>query len=316
MERVGSAVELRQLEVFLAVVEAGTISAAARRLGAAQSAVSTVVRALEEDLGVALFVRTSRRAVVTDAGRALLPEARRVLAGVAEARSAVLDADGGPSGPLAVGVVTTMHPVDLPLLLQGFTTANPRVSVSMRVFADGSRGLLRALVDGELDVAFLSWPFRPPASVVLRHLDRTAFRLLLPPGHPLASSRPVELADLAGDRWIDGPPGFANRLQVDALFARVGATRRVVLEVPDVSTFPRYVAAGLGPAFVPGSVPVRAGCHEQPVAGEPLSWTLSLATSRPSPERPVRKAVTAFTEAVDRHVRRAAPSAGVSTRGR
>jgi DNA-binding transcriptional LysR family regulator len=297
-------VELRQLEVFLAVVEAGTISAAARRLGAAQSAVSTVVRALEVDLGAALFVRTSRQALVTDAGRALLPEARRLLAAASDVRAAVRDAEGGPAGPLSVGIVTTMHPVDLPRLLQRFTAANPRVSVSMRVFADGSRGLLRALVDGELDAAFLSWPYRPPGTVHLRHLDRTSFRLLLPAGHPLASPAPVELADLAGERWIDGPPGFGNRLQVDAMFARVGATRRVVLEVPDVSTFPRYVAAGLGPAFCPGSVGVPAGCHEQPVAGEPLSWALSLATLRPTTDRPVRKAVAAFAEAVDREVRR------------
>lgn len=305
--------ELRQLEVFLAVVEAGTISAAGRRLGTAQSAVSTALRALEEDLGAALFVRTSRRAVLTDAGRALLPEARGLVAGVSGARAAVREAGDGPAGPLAVGIVTTMHPVDLPRLLQRFTAANPRVSVSMRVFADGSRGLLRALVDGELDAAFLAWPFRPPGSVQLRHLVRTPFRLLLPAGHPLASRTPLELADLAGERWIDGPPGFGNRLQVDAMFERHGAARRVVLEVPDVSTFPRYVAAGLGPAFVPGSVPVPAGCHEQPVAGEELAWTLSLATARPSPDRPARKAVTAFTEAVERDVRRHRP---LSTPGR
>jgi DNA-binding transcriptional LysR family regulator len=303
-------VELRQLEVFLAVVEAGTISAAARRLGTAQSVVSTVVRALEEDLGATLFVRTSRRAVPTDAGRALLPEARRLVAGVSDARAAVREAEDGPAGPLAVGVVTTMHPVDLPRLLQRFTTAHPRVSVSMRVFADGSRGLLRALVEGELDVAFLSWPFRPPAAVQLRPLVRTPFRLLLPAAHPLASAAPLDLADLAGERWIDGPPGFGNRLQVDAVFERLGARRHVVLEVPDVSTFPRYVAAGLGPAFVPGSVPVPAGCHEQPVAGEELGWTLSLATVRPAAGRPVRRAVAAFAAAVERDVRR------VSTRGR
>jgi DNA-binding transcriptional LysR family regulator len=306
----GGGVELRQLEVFLAVVEAGTISAAARGLGSAQSVVSTAVRALEEDLGVVLFVRTSRRAVLTDAGRALLPEARRLLAGAAEARAAVRDAEDGPAGPLAVGVVTTMHPVDLPRLLRRFTTANPRVSVSMRVFADGSRGLLRALVEGELDAAFLSWPFRPPGTVQLRPLVRSPFRLLLPAGHPLASPEPVGLADLAGERWIDGPPGFGNRLQVDAMFDRAGARRQVVLEVPDVSTFPRYVAAGLGPAFVPGSVPVPPGCHEQPVAGEEPGWTLSLATARPSPARPARRAVAAFAEAVEREVR------GVSTRGR
>jgi len=299
--------ELRQLEVFLAVVEAGTISAASRRLGLAQSAVSTLVRSLEDDLGATLFTRTSRAAVPTDAGRALLPQARRLLAGVGEARSAVREADDGPSGPLSVGIVTTMHPVDLPRLLHRFTTRHPRVSISMRVFADGSRGLLRALVDAELDVAFLSWPFRPPAAVQLRELVRTSFRLLLPADHALASSRPVELSELTGERWIDGPPGFGNRLQVDVLFDRIGARRSVVLEVPDVSTFPNYVAAGLGVAFTPGTVPVPRGVHDQPVAGVDLAWSLSLATVRSTPDRPARKAVTAFVEEVDRDVHRGQP---------
>nr|WP_246315504.1 LysR family transcriptional regulator [Kineococcus aurantiacus] len=295
---------MRQLEVFLAVVETGTISAAARRLGSAQSAVSTVVRTLEEDLGATLFTRTSRRAVPTDAGRALLPEARRLVAGAAHARAAVREAGDGVAGPLAVGVVTTMHPVALPRLLHRFTTAHPRVSVSLRVFADGSRGLLRALVDGELDVAFVSWPFRSPAAVELRTLVRTSFRLLLPQGHPLSSERPLELAELAGEQWIDGPPGFGNRLQVDALFDRAGARRTVRLEVPDVSTFGQYVAAGLGVAFVPGTAPVPAGVREQPVAVGDLAWELSLATARPTGERPTRRAVAAFCEEVARDVRR------------
>jgi DNA-binding transcriptional LysR family regulator len=289
-------VDLAQLETFLAVVETGTISAAARRLGSAQSTVSTVVRGLEDDLGVALFTRTSRRAVLTDAGRALLPEARRLLAGAEQARAAVREADAGPSGPLAVGVVTTMHPVDLPSLLSTFTTAHPRVSVSLRVVADGSRGLLRALVEGELDVAFLSWPFRPPGTVELRPLLRTPFRLLVPAAHP--TTGPVALADLAGERWVDGPPGFGNRLLVDVAFDRVGARRTVAVEVPDVSTYGAYVAAGLGMAFVPGTVPVPPGVRELPLQEPPPPWTLSLATRRATPDRPVRRAVDAFVEEV------------------
>jgi DNA-binding transcriptional LysR family regulator len=302
-------VELVQLQTFLAVVEAGTLSAAARRLGSAQSTVSTVVRGLEDDLGVALFTRTSRQAVLTDAGRALLPQARRLLAGAAEARTAVREADAGPSGPLTVGVVTTMHPVDLPSLLHRFTTAHPLVSVSMRVLADGSRGLLRGLVEGELDVAFLSWPFRPPGAVELRPLVHTTFRLLVPAGHRAPAGRAVALADLAGERWIDGPPGFGNRLLVDAAFDRVGARRTVAVEVPDVSTFGAYVAAGLGVAFVPGTVPVPAGVRELALAGPPLEWSLALATRRATADRPGRRAVDAFVVEVAQQVR-------VSTRGR
>ncbi|MEZ0491581.1 LysR family transcriptional regulator [Kineococcus sp. TBRC 1896] len=290
--------DLTQLETFLAVAEAGTISAAGRRSGSAQSTVSTVLRALEDDLGVTLFTRTSRRAVLTDAGRALLPEARRLLAGAAEARTVVREAEAGPAGPLTVGVVTTMHPVDLPSLLSTFTTAHPRVSVSMRVVADGSRGLLRGLVDGELDVAFLSWPFRPPASVELRPLVRAPFRLLVPPAHPAPADRPVALADLAGERWVDGPPGFGNRLLVDAAFDRVGARRTVAVEVPDVSTFGSYVAAGLGIAFVPGTVPVPPGVRELVLTEPPPQWSLALATRRATPERPVRRAVDAFVAQV------------------
>ena len=289
--------ELRQLEVFLAVVDTGTFTAAGRRLHLVQSAVSATLRALETELGARLFERTARRAVLTDAGLALLPEARTALAATAAARSAVADVREGVRGPLAVGTMTTTHLIDLPRLLGRFQETHPQVTISLRTLAHGSRDLEAAVVAGELDVAFVSVPGRTPPGLRLRPLARFPMHLLLPLGHPAADAREIALADLLADRWIDSPPGFGNRTVVDAAFAEDSLTRVVGIEVADVPTLPAYVAAGLGVAVVPGYVPVdEATVHVRQVRGHDLTWPMSLATSIRRPERTVVRSFAAVVE--------------------
>ncbi|MEE6257340.1 LysR family transcriptional regulator [Plantactinospora sonchi] len=289
--------ELRHLEVFLAIAEEGTLTAAGDRLRLVQSGVSSTLRALEAELGAALFTRTARRAVLTDAGRALLPEARTTLAAAATARQAVREAQAGLRGPLAVGTMTTMQPLDLPRLLGRFQSRHPAVTVSMRAFPDGSVGLVRALTEGELDVAFVSVNGPPPPGVTVRQLTRVPLQLIMPPDHPLGAVPDVSLAELAGDRWIDSPLGFGNRSVVDEAFARAALLRSITLEIADVTSIPAYVQAGLGVALVPATIPLDdSRLAPQRLRGEALYWSMSLATA----DGPIRRrVVTTFVEAVE-----------------
>src|SRR4051812_50109542 len=102
--------ELRHLATFAAVAEEGSFTRAAGRLHVVQSAVSSGVRALERELGVTLFDRTTHRVQLSEAGRALLPEARRTLAAAAAARDAVDQLRGGLRGPGRVGVMLAAGP--------------------------------------------------------------------------------------------------------------------------------------------------------------------------------------------------------------
>ncbi len=289
--------ELRHLEVFLAVVETGTFTAAGQKLHLVQSGVSATLHTLEQELGARLFVRTARSAVLTDAGQALLPEARATLAAAACARAVVADVRAGLRGPLAVGTMFTMNLVDLPRLLGRFQDSHPHVTVSLRSLARGTSDLEAAVADGDLDVAFVASAGGVHPGLLLRPLASVPMRLLLPLGHPAADSPDVALADLAGERWIDSPVGFGNRTLVDDAFAAEGLRRTVGIEVADVPTIPAHVAAGIGVAIVPAYVPMDpALMHVREVRGHEMTWSMSLATGTRRAERTV---VRAFAELVE-----------------
>ncbi len=278
-------VELRQLECFLAVVDEGTFTAAATRLRVVQSAVSSTIKGLERALRVSLFDRGPGRPTLTDAGRRLVPEARRMLDLAATAAEVVRTEI---TGDLHIGVMSALGKVDLPKVLAAYRATHPQVRLHVKVMPRGSAGLTEALRTGRLDVAFISSPAAP--DLALTPITHEPMHLLLPPGHPMADAEPT-LYDLAQETWIDGPEGFGNRTIVDAAFTAAGLTREVALEVADSSWVPDFVAAGLGIGFVPTGIPIPETVHKRQLAD--LRWPLYVATTR---ERANRPSVRAFID--------------------
>ncbi|MCL8025138.1 LysR family transcriptional regulator [Nocardioides bruguierae] len=286
--------ELRQLELVLAVAEEGTLSRAAARLHVVQSAVSASLASLERELGTPLFVRTPRRAVPTDAGTALLEVARRTLAEAGRAREVVREAVDGLRGTLTVGTMTTHHPLDLPALLGRFARSHPAVHLELRSDPEGARGLVTKVASGDLDVALAS-AVGDLDGVQSVRLGASPMRLLLAPEHPLAGRATVTLADLRGESWVCAPRGFGNRQIADAACAAAGVPRRVSLEVAQVHAIPDFVRAGLGPALHIGDDPAPGLASPRVVgpAAEDLVWPVDLVT-RPAPrQRAVTKAFAA-----------------------
>ena len=282
--------ELRHLEYFLAVAEELSFTRAAERLHVVQSAVSAAIRALEQTLGSALFERTSQRVALTAAGVALLPEARATLDAARAAREAVQLSRGSLQGSVHIGTMTSVTQLDLPGLLGRFHHLHPAVSLRLVVSPLGTAGLVKSLLAGSLDVTFVSLPGGAPAGVSVRDLYTTRMALLAPAGHPLvrAGARaPLELAELAGEPFIDAPVGYGNRDVVDRAFAAAGLRRTVILEATDVGTTASFVRAGLGLAFLHDSAALTdtAGVVTLPLADTSLRWKLSVAVSatrRPS----------------------------------
>jgi DNA-binding transcriptional LysR family regulator len=279
--------ELRHLEYFLAVADELNFTRAARRLHVVQSGVSATVRQLERDLGSPLFERDAKRVALTDAGEALLPQAREVLAAAQAARDAVDQVRGGLRGTITVGTMTSVAVLDLPALFGRFHADHPAVAIRLQVAPSGSAGLAREVLDGELDLAFVALPGRAPAGISLRHLASVPLVALLPAGHPLADREEVALADLVGDPFIDSPVGYGNRSIVDQAMAAAGLARQVAIEVADVSTAAAYVRHGLGVALMPDFATAPGDPHLRvlPLAGHRLHWTLAVATAserRPS----------------------------------
>src|SRR4051794_18849884 len=245
--------ELRHLATFVAVAEEGSFTRASARLHIVQSAVSAGVRALERELDAALFDRTTHRVQLTDAGSALLPEARATLAAARAAREAVDAVRGGLRGTVTLGIMqgSASGSIDIAALLAAFHADHPAVELHAR--QGHSAEMAEQVRDGGLDFAFLALPRRRAGGLHLTPLGREPMLLALHEDHPLAGRSDVELTALADETFADGPPTWGTRIAVDRAFAAAGAECHVTLEVNDTQTLVDFVRHGLAAASLPRS---------------------------------------------------------------
>jgi DNA-binding transcriptional LysR family regulator len=246
--------ELRQLRHFLALAEERSVTRAAAREHIVQSGLSNSVHALEQSLGTVLYVRGTRPVRLTDTGTALAVSARKVLAAAAEAQASVRERQGVLAGQLRVGVMQSAeYLVPLAASLASFAARHPRVEVQLR--QDAALSMLTDVEEGRLHCAIV--PAVPGRRLPLRFapLAREPLRLALPRAHPLAARPEIELADLAGEWFVDVRPDWSARLLNDAAFAEQGIARRIRCEVNEWLLFVELVTAGLGIGFVPGRLP-------------------------------------------------------------
>jgi DNA-binding transcriptional LysR family regulator len=276
--------DLRHLEYFVAVAEERNFTRAAARLHVVQSGVSAVIKSLERELGTELLERNSKRVALTNAGEVLLPRARAALDAVRDARDAVDEVRGGLRGTIRIGTLTSITLVDIPSVMGEFHRLHPGVVLRLTVSPNGSIGLVDAVRDGTLDIAFASVPGRPPAGIRVRELFRERMGLAVPLGHRLAEADDVGLADLEGELFIDFPPGYGNRIVVDQALAAAGVHRQVAIEVTDVGEAANFVREGLGLTLVPEFiVRNRSGLALKMIRDVDLEWPLGLVTSSVRP---------------------------------
>ncbi|MFF5760490.1 LysR family transcriptional regulator [Streptomyces longwoodensis] len=277
--------ELRQLECFVAVADEANFTRAAARLHVVQSAVSSTIKSLERELGTSLLDRTSKRVFLTDAGAALLPRARATLHAAREAADAVAEVRGGLRGTLRLGTLTSVRLLDLAALLGEFHRRHPGVVLQTSALPSGSQGLVEALLERRLDLAFVSLPGSRPAGIELIDLTSSVLDLVVPAGHPLARRERVSIGDLAGLDFVDSPVGYGNRAVADRAFAAASATRRVAVEITDIGTGVDFVRHGLGVALLPRfALRPAADIVIRTVHDADLDWPLSLAV--PDDHRP------------------------------
>jgi len=272
-------VELRHLEYFVAVAEELSFTRASRRLHVVQSGVSSAIQGLERELGAALFDRDRHRVTLTEAGRALLPEARATLAAAQAAADAVAETTAGLRGALSIGTMISTGPVGLPVLLGRFHEQHPGVLVKLRVMPGGSAELAREVISGGLDLALLSLPGEAPAGLAVRPLAQEPLALICAAKHPLASVESVPLETLAEEAFIDFPVGWGTRAVVDRAFAAAGIDRRVSFEVADYATAAGLVGNGLGVAFVPTSTAASLDGVARVRVDAALDWRILVATA-------------------------------------
>jgi DNA-binding transcriptional LysR family regulator len=285
-------VELRQLEYFVAVAEEGSFTRGARRVRVAQSAVSATIQKLERELGVPVFLREAAGVTLTDAGTALLPEARGLLGAERRARDTVEQVRGGLRGTIRMGTLTSVGArpasrgllvVDLPQVLGRFHVTHPLVTFQLRTAPRGSAGHLADLLAGELDLALVGTVERPEG-IRLHRLGSVPLSFVCARRHRLADATSVSLEELADETFIDFPRGWGNRTLTDRAFAAAGIVRNVPFEAADQDTALGLVRNGLGVTLLP-----RAGSEEEGICVidvEGADLDLPIALAMPSDRRP------------------------------
>lgn len=243
--------ELRHLRYFVAVGDALSFGRAALALHIAQPPLSRAIRSLEQELGAALFDRDTRGVRLTDAGAALLPEARRLLRDAESLRQNARQYAAGEAGTLAIGFVSTASYNVLPALVPAFRARRPGVRLALR---EGTTDVqLPALVAGELDVGFVIARSVPP-SLQYVALHREPLIAALPARRRWPSR--LKLARLAGESFILFPREVAPDLH-DAILATcraAGFAPRIGQEAIQMQTIVSLVAGGMGVALVPASL--------------------------------------------------------------
>ena len=293
--------ELRQLTVFVAVAEEGSFTRAADRLHVVQSAVSAGIRNLERELGARLFDRSTHKVALSDAGRALLPEARATLAAAATARDAVDAVSGGVRGTVVIGTMQAqgMRAIDVVKVLAEFRSEHPGVEVQMR-HAGGSREAAAKVRDGQLDLAFVALPDQRFPGVALDPLAGEPIVLAVPADHPMAARAHVELAALRDQTVVDFPDGWGIRMANDRAFAAAGVTRTIAYEVNDTSSVIGFIRHGLAVGLLPASlIEDTDGIVFVPIRGRAPQFVTAIAT--PSNRLP-SAATRALLQALRRHI--------------
>jgi DNA-binding transcriptional LysR family regulator len=240
--------ELRQLQLFLAAAEEGSITAAAKRMHLTQPALSRQVKALEEELGVELFTRGAHSVNLTPAGSALLEEGRKLLE---RAERVVKQVRATAEGePLRIGYAPSLAGPLLGHALERFSQIHPRVRVQL---SDCSSAEMRdGLIQGNLDVV-VTVPWEGDTqSVQWTTIRRHRMGLAVPESHPLAKKKKIPLADLDGQKLLlysrtDYPEYWQA---VTRLFREHGLQAKVAGEFDGVTSLGAALAAGLGVALV------------------------------------------------------------------
>ena len=279
---------LRDLRYLLAVAEYEHFGHAARACGVSQPTLSVQIRKLEEEIGVALFERSSKTVAPTQACQQLLGHARAAVT-AAEALLATARNMRDPlAGRFRLGIIPTLAPYLLPLVFAPLREALP--ALELEPWEDQTAALLDRLRGHELDAALLATEVDGP-DLVSRQLFAEPFLAALPPEHPLAASQVVAETDLAPDILVlaDGHCLRDQTIEACGQSTALGGALRAA----SLPTLLNMVAAGYGTTLIPGlaaGVAQDAGIALRPLAAR-TGRTVRIAWRAHFPRRAAAEAV-------------------------
>ncbi|MFK4226736.1 LysR family transcriptional regulator [Streptomyces sp. NPDC019890] len=280
--------QFQQLLYFVAVAETRHFTHAAERVHVSQPSLSQQIRALEKELGADLFSRARGNIALTDAGEALLPLARRILADADTARHEVQELAQLRRGRVRLGATPSLCTGLLPDVLRAFHRLHP--GIQLLIEEGGSHDLVRELARGALDLALIVLPL-PPASPALTTVDLLREDLVVVSSAAAKAPRgPVRIADLRDEPLVMFRHGYDLRELTVAACRAEGFEPSFTVEGGEMDAVLGFVRAGLGVAVVPRMVADRAGRDLRMTALAPPGLRRTIALAHRSDVAPPRAA--------------------------
>jgi DNA-binding transcriptional LysR family regulator len=283
--------EIRQLKAFLAIAEAKTFTAGARRVNVTQAAISMQIRQLEDEVGLQLFTRTPRRVILTEAGEYLLERARKILREHDSALAEIAEVAGAEFGRLRIGTASgTFAMNQLPTILQSLKARFPNSELT--VTSGTSQRLVDRMMHGEIDTAFISLPVEN-TNVTTESLFSDEIVAIANPHHPLANEKYISAATLAGENLILGERGGNTRRMIDEFFAAANVRPNITMELSRQEAVNRMVENNLGVGMA-GAKSVAREIQDGKliswlIEGAEIQWELGLARLRGGHFSPIGK---------------------------
>jgi len=263
----------------MAVAEAGSFTHAAGRIHLTQAAVSVHIRQLEEELGTPLFLRVNKKLFLTEAGRALLTHADKILRAHDEARAELAAIEGPARGRLHIGVASTaitVHP--LPEILSEIKRVHALLDLS--VIGGTSEWIVEQILGNTLDVGLVSLPVEA-TDVITEMLRSDKLVAAMSPRHPLARMKSIAPDQLSEQPLILGEKGGNTRRLIDLFFEKSGLEPKIVMELQRTEAIIKMVELGFGVTILPRNSlrtnVARGTISAVPVGDLNLEWEFGLA---------------------------------------
>ncbi|CEJ11395.1 Hydrogen peroxide-inducible genes activator [bacterium YEK0313] len=274
------------LEAFVAIAERGSFNRAAAHLNLSQTALSHRMKKLEDDLGVRLLTRTTRQVTLTPAGLELLPRAQAVMADLTSSFVALRERGREQLERIAIGCLPTIAVAYLPVVLDAFRKAHPRVGV--RVYDNSATEIAEHVQAGRAEfgltiVAANRWDLE------IRPLMKEPFVLVCPDRHPLARKATVNWQALEGEPLVRIAPQTGNRVLIDDALGSRRENLDWRYEVQHVATAVGMARAGIGLTIVPRlalGVVDTAGIVALPLRNPGVTRTLGIVSKHGIPPSP------------------------------
>lgn len=239
---------LRDLRYLVTLAELLHFGRAADACHVSQPTLSTQIRKLEEELGVALVERAPRHVMLTAAGQDIATRARRVLAEVEQMRETARRTSDPEAGSVRLGVFPTLGPYLLPHVVPRIRARFPRLELLL--VEEKTEVVLHMLRDGKLDAAVLAMPLHEDW-LETEFLFEEPFLLAVPEGHPLSSHRDLRLSELSNQHLLLLEEGHCLRDQALEVCSLAGAGEKDGFRATSLETLRQMVAAGVGVTLLP-----------------------------------------------------------------